>query len=704
MRNARHHIEGESHQQSAEPDLVATERQRQRAFRAAKRHTWLVRFMKLALPVCALGSIGIYGAMMYAMSHVKPSELSVSTTRIDTKNLTMVDPRYDGFATDGTAYKVHAKSAVTDLRMNKPVRLNAIDGQIIQPNGVTTSLDAKWGTYDQKKDLLELYEQIDVKGSDGLRAHLTRATVWTKQNRIMSDQPVVAENITGLIHAKAMELDGKTRKALFKNGVEVTMKPNPQKDGPAKSPRPQVALPGMETASSEPLIINAMTLAVDDNTHIARFRQDVRARQGEAQLAAPELDVIYEPTGKKDDAATKGGNKTQAPGAIAPSALKRITARGGVEMTNRDSRATGATLDYDATTEVALLDGGIVLTQAPDRRVTAHQARIDQKNDQIALNGAVVVTQDKNVIRSGRLDIDRRQGTARFASPPGSGFTTGRIYTHLQQKVDPRQSKAKASRPAKGADSNPALGFIGGGFRSAPDQPIEIEADTLDILDSSHRAIYTGKVVAKQGNFTVNTAVLTAHYTGRTGLVGDMGQPPADGKTADAAANLKKIEARRGVVVTGNEGQRASSEWADFDVTANKVVMGGNVEITQPAKGMAPGKQQSLRLPDTMRFVIDLATGQYHTEPDPKSRAAPSGARVSGAFATSASRASSAKNGVPFCPKGAVCRADRPQLLIYPGGQMPNGGPDQHTNSNPKKQRKVKSRSDTSSWSTTAVP
>ncbi|MEZ5856066.1 MAG: LPS export ABC transporter periplasmic protein LptC [Hyphomicrobiaceae bacterium] len=216
---------------------IAAERQRVRAFRQARRHTWLVRSLKLVLPLFAVSALGVYGASLYATASLKRANISVSSTRIDPVNLTMVDPRYDGFAKDGSSYRVHAKSAVTDFRMEKPVRLNTIDAQLLQTNGVVTKLDAKWGTYDQKKDILELYDRIDIAGTDGMRAKLTRATVWTKENRIVSDKPVWAEMKTGTIKARTMQVEGKTRKARFANGVEVTLKQDPSKP-PTQGGRP----------------------------------------------------------------------------------------------------------------------------------------------------------------------------------------------------------------------------------------------------------------------------------------------------------------------------------------------------------------------------------------------------------------------------------------------------------------------------------
>ena len=88
------------------------------------------------------------------------------------------------------------------------------------------------------------------------------------------------------------------------------------------------------------------------------------ARQGDAILEAPELDVLYEgranvtgaPAPAKAGEAKEDGKVTTGskPGEQ-DSKLKTIKARGGVVMTNKDDRATAETLDYDAAAERVVL-------------------------------------------------------------------------------------------------------------------------------------------------------------------------------------------------------------------------------------------------------------------------------------------------------------------------------------------------------------
>ena len=670
---------------SGAAQTIASASDRARAFRLARRHSVMVRFMRLTLPLIAVGLIGIYTATVMSMSALRSKGVTAGPISIDPKNLTMQAPRYDGFGKDGSRYVVRAREAITDLKQTGPVRLNDIDGVITQTSGVVTNLKAVWGTFDQKKDILELYEKIDIDGSNGTRARLTRATVHTKESRVVSDEPVIAENDTSIIRSRRMTLNNKSRQATFTEAVHVTLKPNPKnadaaKTGDAlKAAAKQSAAPlGLAANSGQPVDVKAERLDVDDYAKTALFRQDVIAKQGDAILQAPELDVLYEGKATLDGgaSATKAAEATDATKPPAKpeeqSKLKTIRARGGVIMTNKDDRATSETLDYDAATERAVLKGNVVMTSTNERQATARQVDLDQKADTALLTGSVVVVQGKNTMKAERMFVNRKAGTTRLESPGG------RIFTQFyQNQAGKPETKAKADAKEKPAEPASPLAVS---FKTDPNAPIDVESDTLDVEDLKKQAIYRGKVVAKQGDFIVETAQMTAFYTGQAGIASDQpGLPAAKGpkggprvdtkaekgdKTdGSQSAQLTRIEARQKVIITGKDGQKAVGEWADFDTKANTVTMGGKVTLATP--------QGTVNMPPTKRLVIDMTTGISHFIDDPNappsqatpavSAAGPASDAASGAAAAAAAKA-------PPAPQ------ERIRVLLNPRAKSGEGG------------------------------
>ena len=137
------------------------------------------------------------------------------------------------------------------------------------------------------------------------------------------------------------------------------------------------------------------------------------------------------------------------------------------------------------------------------------------------------------------------------------------------------------------------------GFSQNHDQPVHIEAATLEVRDKDKVATFSGDVKVKQGDTGLRCKSLVVFYEGND----------ADGKTLQAASpgpggqqRIKRLEARGGVVVTHKE-QTATGESGIFDMKTNTVTLNGNVVMTQG--------QNVLR---GDRLVVDLTSGVSRVE------------------------------------------------------------------------------------------
>jgi len=173
--------------------------------------------------------------------------------------------------------------------------------------------------------------------------------------------------------------------------------------------------------------------------------------------------------------------------------------------------------------------------------------------------------------------------------------------------------------------------------------------------------VFKGDVRAMQGDFTVRTAQLTAHYSGSAGIAGEMG-----GSAKHQPAQLTRIEARGKVIVTSKDGQSATGDWADFDMHANKVIVGGDVVLSQ-AKNVIRGTQ----------LVIDMETGQSMIHDDPgaawSATAAPDGKDGGIVVAPNAARRPSAIF-YPQAKKEAAKKTPPPSMEREPGEAEPGSG------------------------------
>jgi len=141
------------------------------------------------------------------------------------------------------------------------------------------------------------------------------------------------------------------------------------------------------------------------------------------------------------------------------------------------------------------------------------------------------------------------------------------------------------------------------GFSQNRDQPVHIEAATLEVRDKQKEATFSGDVRVKQGDTGMRCKSLVVFY--------EQGSESADKtKTMQAAApgpggeqRIKRLEARGGVVVTQKD-QTATGELGIFDMKSNTVTLTGNPVVMTQGQNVLRGD----------RLVVDLTSGVSRVE------------------------------------------------------------------------------------------
>ena len=146
-----------------------------------------------------------------------------------------------------------------------------------------------------------------------------------------------------------------------------------------------------------------------------------------------------------------------------------------------------------------------------------------------------------------------------------------------------------------------AVGF--GNFGSSK-EPIKIDANKLDVFDKEGRAVFTGDVVAVQGESTMKCTIITVFYEQRD-QNGAQATPAAQG--ADDSA-IKKIDCK-GPVTIVSRTQVATGENATFDRGSNKIMLTGNATLSD-GPNVTKGE----------RVLYDINTGVANIETTPGGR------------------------------------------------------------------------------------
>jgi lipopolysaccharide export system protein LptA len=141
------------------------------------------------------------------------------------------------------------------------------------------------------------------------------------------------------------------------------------------------------------------------------------------------------------------------------------------------------------------------------------------------------------------------------------------------------------------------------GFSQNRDQPVHIEAATLEVRDKDKIATFSGNVRVTQGDTGLRCKSLLVFYE-------QGGDDAADkSKNLQAATpgpggqqSIKRLEAHGGVVVTQKE-QTATGDLGVFDMKTNTVTLTGNVMMTQ-GQNVLRGE----------KLVVDLTSGVSKVE------------------------------------------------------------------------------------------
>jgi lipopolysaccharide export system protein LptC len=195
------------------------------AFRAAARHSRLVRFLRLAVPAFVVVVVaGVCVASFFNPARLLPNLPtggSLASVGISGSKITMQLPRLEGYTRDARPYQFTAKTAAQDLLKPDNVEMSEIHTKMEMGDKAVVEMSAATGLYHSKADQLILRENIVVTSTSGYEGHLSEAVVDMKSGHIVSDKPVEVKLLNGLLNASRLEIEGEVIR--FDGGVTLDM-------------------------------------------------------------------------------------------------------------------------------------------------------------------------------------------------------------------------------------------------------------------------------------------------------------------------------------------------------------------------------------------------------------------------------------------------------------------------------------------------
>ncbi len=134
------------------------------------------------------------------------------------------------------------------------------------------------------------------------------------------------------------------------------------------------------------------------------------------------------------------------------------------------------------------------------------------------------------------------------------------------------------------------------------DQPVQIEAASLEVHDKSKTATFTGNVQVVQGDTTMKCQSLVVFYGREVGIAQNEPKQASIAPGPKGAQDIRKIEAHGGVTVVTKD-QNATGDDAIYDLQSKTIKLIGNVIVSQ-GQNVIHGES----------VVVDTVTGNARVE------------------------------------------------------------------------------------------
>ncbi len=206
---------------------------REKSFAKARRHSIMVRILRVFLPVAGIGGIaGIYivSALIPKIGLDLGIDLGDMKISFNGSSIMMEDPKLSGFGDDGQAYEVRANSATQSILNPNQITLSGLAAKITLEDNSWAEVQSASGMFDNETSALDLPDQIKLNSSEGFTVLMQNAQVDLKGGTMTSTAPVEVRSDTGFLQANKLIVDENGKRIRFTNGVRLTIVP-PNNEG-----------------------------------------------------------------------------------------------------------------------------------------------------------------------------------------------------------------------------------------------------------------------------------------------------------------------------------------------------------------------------------------------------------------------------------------------------------------------------------------
>lgn len=198
-------------------------------FARAARHSRYVRLMKWLLPVTAIAMIVAFvGYSM--MSSTVLRAVDFGGLSLEGGGVVMANPKLEGFTKTDLPYSVTADKARQKIGDTGAIRLEGIKASVPIDRKDRAAINAKTGTFDRSKNMLDIDSEVTFESTSGIKAHLQSAKIDIGSNTLSTNKPVDIKLKGMHIAADGLKAANGGGSLVFNRNVRVSIDPARLKD------------------------------------------------------------------------------------------------------------------------------------------------------------------------------------------------------------------------------------------------------------------------------------------------------------------------------------------------------------------------------------------------------------------------------------------------------------------------------------------
>ncbi|PIT71091.1 LPS export ABC transporter periplasmic protein LptC [Bartonella tribocorum] len=192
-------------------------------FKKASQHSRRISLLKIFLPLLAFVSALVFYWFTFFLVPVTSNPLPLRNEENGVMNLTMLNPKLEGYTRAHEPYWLKAEKAFQDHTRSGIIGLQNITAKVFMGQQRQVFLAAQGGVYDNINGFLQLDKPFTITTNDGMMAQFMSANINLSEGQLKTDQRVNIQRPGFHLAANALKIREKGKNMYFYDGVHLVL-------------------------------------------------------------------------------------------------------------------------------------------------------------------------------------------------------------------------------------------------------------------------------------------------------------------------------------------------------------------------------------------------------------------------------------------------------------------------------------------------